>query len=129
VNLRGFTLLEVMVSIAILAIALTALLGSQSQSMMAADEADFAVNSAFLARKKLVELLAEDDNLIDSSGDFGDSHPTYLWRVEVEDADFSEVELLQETQGLLKRYDLIVYTRDERRLYSVTRYVLAGAGR
>lgn len=128
-NARGFTLLEVMVAIAILAIALTSLLGSQSQSMLAADEANFSVNSSFLARKKLTELLAEGDDLIDTSGDFGESYPNYYWRIEVEDADFSEIELLQGTEGLLKRYDLIVYAGDEKRSYAITRYMVVGLER
>lgn len=128
-NYRGFTLLEVMVAIAILAIALTTLLGSQGQSMFAADEANFYVNSSFLARKKLTELLAEGSDPIDTSGDFGESYPTYFWRVEVEDADFSEIELLQGTEGLLKRYDLIVHSEDEKRSYAITRYVLVGVER
>lgn len=123
---RGFTLLEVMIAIAILAIALTALLGSQSQSMVAADRANFAVNSSFLARKKMAELLAEGDELSGSSGDFGENYPNYFWRVEFEDADFSEHELLAGIGGLLQRIDLVVHSEDETRSYPLTRFVLVG---
>ncbi len=122
---RGFTLLEVMVAIAILAIALTTLLSSQNQSMFAADEANFSAVSAFLANRKMTELLVEGTNLIDTSGDFGEHHPGYFWRAEVADPDFSEIEILQGTEGLLKRIDLVVFNEDERRRFSVSRYVLS----
>lgn len=128
-NRSGFTLLEVMVAIAILAIALTALLGNQGQSMMAADESDFSVVSAFLAKRKMAEIVGRGTDLIDTTGDFGEHHPNYFWSVEVEDADFSESEMLQGTESLLKRIDLIVHTEDERRSFTVSRYVLATENR
>lgn len=124
----GFTLLEVMVAMAILAIALTSLLGSQSQSLYAADEANFSMMSAFLAQEKMTELLAQDDNLIIDSGDFGEYHPGYFWRAEVVQSDFSEIETLEGTEYLLTRIDLLVHTENERRSFTISRYVLQGQG-
>jgi general secretion pathway protein I len=128
VRTGGFTLLEVMVAIAILAIALTSLLSSQSQSMLAADESEFSIATAFLAEKKMAELLAEGTDLPETSGDFGESHPQYLWRAEIVDADFFDNELLQGTEPFLKRIDLVVYNESERRSFALSRYVLQGAG-
>lgn len=122
----GFTLLEVMVAMAILAIALTSLLGSQNQSMRAAQRSDFAVATAFLAEKKMAELLAQGENLFDTSGDFGEQHPGYYWRAELVDADFSGNEILEGTESLLKRIDLVVRDEDERRTFVISRYVLSG---
>ena len=122
-------MLEVMVAIAILAIALTSLLGSQNQSMLAADESEFSMVTAFLAEKKMAELLAEGTDLTDTSGDFGEHHPTYFWRAELVDADFAELEVLQGTEALLKRIDLVVHTEGERRSFTVSRYVLSGEER
>lgn len=124
----GFTLLEVMVAMAILAIALTSLLGSQSQSLYAADEANFSMMSAFLAQEKMTELLTQDDNLIIDSGDFGEYHPGYFWRAEVVQSDFSEIETLEGTEYLLTRIDLVVHTENERRSFTISRYVLQGQG-
>jgi general secretion pathway protein I len=50
---RGFTLLEVMVAIALIAIALTAVLGSQSQSVSLAGEARFNTTATLLAQSKI----------------------------------------------------------------------------
>ena len=124
----GFTLLEVMVAMAILAIALTGLLGSQSQSLYAADEANFSMVSTFLAQEKMTELLAQDDYLTDYSGDFGEQHPGYFWRAEVVQSDFSEIETLEGTEYLLARIDLVVHTENERRSFTISRYVLQGQG-
>ena len=124
----GFTLLEVMVAMAILAIALTSLLGSQSQSLYAADEANFSMVSAFLAQEKMTELLAQNDYLTDYSGDFGDHHLGYFWRAEIVQSDFSEIEALEGTEDLLGRIDLVVHTENERRSFTISRYVLLGLG-
>ena len=83
----GFTLLEVMIATAIIAIALVAALGSQSQSLSLANEAKFATTVAFLAQKKMAELEAEDPKKLRSdSGDFGEDFPGYRWESEVDDA-------------------------------------------
>lgn len=124
----GFTLLEVMVAMAILAIALTSLLGSQSQSLYAADEANFSMVSAFLAQEKITELLAQDTYLTNYSGDFGEHHPGYFWRAEVVQSDFSEIETLEGMEDLLSRIDLVVHTENERRSFTISRYVLLGIG-
>jgi general secretion pathway protein I len=128
VKRHGFTLLEVMVAMAILAIALTSLLGSQSQSLYAADEANFSMVSALLAQEKMAELVVQDGYLTDYSGDFGDRHPGYFWRAEVVQSDFSEIETLEGTEDLLGRIDLVVHTTDERRSFTISRYVLLGLG-
>ena len=84
----GFTLLEVMVAIAILAIALMAVFGSQSQSLTLASEAKFHTTGAFLAQSKMAEVEAEaHDNLASDSGDFGDDFPGYSWDLKVSDVD------------------------------------------
>jgi general secretion pathway protein I len=124
---RGFTLLEVMVAIAILAIALTTLLGSQSQSMLAAEQADFSARSALLARVKLAEIVAEDDLPVASSGDFGEQFPGYSWDVEVDDLDVSGMELLADTAGQLRRIAVTVQRADDNRRFTLQRIVVKGS--
>ena len=118
-----------MVAIAILAIALTSLLGSQNQSMIAADESEFSMVTAFLAEKKMADLLAEGPDLIDTSGDFGEENPTYFWRAELVDADFSDIEVLQGAEVFLKKIELVVHDEGERRSTTLSRYVLLGEER
>ena len=124
--MRGFTLLEVMIAVALLAIALTTLLGSQSQSMFAAERADFSSQAALLARLKMTEIIAEGETLSESGGDFGDSFPGYGWKVETTPVEVGETETLAGLSGLLRRIELTVHDEQERRTFSLTRIVLRG---
>ena len=108
----GFTLLEVMVAMAIIAIALTAVLGSQSQSVSLASEAKFKTTAPFLAQSKIAEIeVAEQDDLAGGSGDFGEDFPGYTWELSVEDIAFEEPENVSD---LLKRIDLKVSWGEEK---------------
>jgi len=81
----GFTFLEVMVAVALLAITLTAILGSQSQSVSLAGEARFYTTVTLLAQGKMAEIEAKDlDTLSSESGDFGEDFPGYTWEVTVD---------------------------------------------
>lgn len=117
----GFILLEVMVSIAIIAIALTAVLSSQSQSLSLAGEARFNTTSALLAQNKMAEIEAEKpEEMTSDSGDFGEDFPNYRWDLQVSDVSLPETEGLSD---LLKRFDLNVsWGDDERYIYRVRLY-------
>ena len=85
----GFLLLEVMVAITFIAIALTALLGSQSQSVYLAGEARFNTTAALLAQGKMAEMEVEDlADVSTDSGDFGEDFPGYTWQLSVSDVVF-----------------------------------------
>lgn len=87
----GFTLLEVMVAMAIIAIALTAVLGSQSQSVSLASEAKFSTTAPLLAQSKMAQIeVVELKDLNDDSGDFGDDFPGYTWEISVKNVVFEE---------------------------------------
>ena len=114
----GFTLLEVMVAMAIIAIALTAVLGSQSQSVSLANEAKFITTAAFLAQGKMaiVETKKADD-LVDDSGDFGVDFPGYTWEIKVQDVEFENPENVSD---YLKQIDLmILWSEDSHYQYSL----------
>jgi general secretion pathway protein I len=102
----GFTLLEVMVAIAILSIALVAVYGSQSQSVSLASEAKLNTSAALLAQAKMAEIEAENvENLASDSGDFGEDFPNYRWDLTVSDVpSFGEQEALKH----LKQIDLTI---------------------
>jgi general secretion pathway protein I len=88
---RGFTLLEVMVAMAILAGSLTVLIEAQQQSVRASNRSKMTTTAVLLAREKLADLEAElfkdgfSDLGTDSSGDFSDEGFTnfrWEWKVE-----------------------------------------------
>ncbi|MBW1764014.1 MAG: prepilin-type N-terminal cleavage/methylation domain-containing protein [Deltaproteobacteria bacterium] len=100
----GFTLLEVMVAMSIIAIALMAMLGSQSQSLSLANEAKFSTTSTLLAKSKIAEIEAEKpENLTSVSGNFGEDFPNYQWDLMVNDVALPGSE---EVTDYLKQIDL-----------------------
>lgn len=84
----GFTLLEVMIAMAILSISLLVVFQSQSQSvsMMAAARATTMLT--MLAQSKMAELETANISGIESgSGDFGADYPDYTWTSNVTSED------------------------------------------
>lgn len=118
----GFTLLEVMVAVAIIAIALTAVLGSQSQSVSLASEAKFHTMAALLAQNKMAEIrLKKPDDLISGSGDFGEDFPGYLWQVTLSSVTLDNMEDITDR---LTQIDLeISWGEDELYKYSLREFL------
>ncbi len=113
---RGFTLLEVMIAMAILAITLVALYQSQSQTISMASDSRFLTTASLLAQTRMAEVDAADPrSVVSANGDFGDDYPGYTWRLEVSAVD--ELPLLKRmtltvTQGRMvtrNTYRLILY--------------------
>ena len=74
---RGFTLLEIMIAVAILSIALVAILRSHSQSIVLADASIRYEKALFLAREKITEIemkgfpeVVEEEGVFDNDKDF-----------------------------------------------------------
>ena len=103
---KGFTLLEVMIAVAIIAIALTTLLGSQAQSVSFANSAKFETMAALLAQSKMSEItIRAADSLSSDSGGFGDDYPGYRWETTVSNVS---IEGLDAIADYLKQVDLTV---------------------
>jgi len=117
----GFTLLEVMIAMAIIAIALVAVFGSQSQSVSLASEAKFNTTAALLAQSKMAEIeTLNPKDLISGSGDFGEDFPDYHWDVTVSDIAFPGAE---EVSDHLKQINLsISYGEHGQHTYRVRLY-------
>ena len=103
---KGFTLLEVMIAVALIAIALTTLLGSQSQSVSFANSAKFETMAALLAQSKMSEVAMQKAGaLISDSGDFGEDYPGYAWAVDVNEIAIPGIDNISD---YLKQIDLEV---------------------
>lgn len=90
---RGFTLLEVMIAVAILGVSLLALMNFQSQSLLAHARAQRISVATLLARQKMGEILLEIEKGI-PKGEFPESkeeegtfeeakYPDYFWKLEI----------------------------------------------
>ena len=103
---KGFSLLEVMVAMAIIAIAMTAVLGSQSQSISLASEAKFNTTASHLGQAKMAEIEGIDpEDLTSDSGDFGEDFPRYTWQSSVEDVPVDKAENVSDH---LKQINVII---------------------
>lgn len=122
----GFTLLEVMIAISILAIALTVLLGNQGQSLRLAEESRFAFTASLLMREKLAEITVSEDDLFSTEGDFGEEYPGYFWAVEVNTPDFEDYPALLGAEQFIQQVDLKIFTTGEQQTLNVRRLLLAG---
>jgi general secretion pathway protein I len=115
----GFTLLEVMVAIAIIAITLVAVFGSQSQSLSLANEAKFSTTAALLAQSKMAEIEAvHPEDLASDSGDFGENFPNYHWNLTVRDISFVGAD---EVLSNLKQIDLSLFYGEQSQYQYVLR--------
>jgi len=82
-DVRGFSLLEVMVAVAILAIALVAILKANVQSLDTLIETRERTTVSMLAASKMAEVEAVGAaNWSEFQGDFGEDYPDFTWRVE-----------------------------------------------
>ena len=78
---QGFTLLEVMVSLSIIAIAFTAMLSSQAHNIELAAEAKFQTNAPLLAQEVISRLQAAGGSSAGPDhGDWGNDFAGYHWQ-------------------------------------------------
>jgi len=79
----GFTLLEVLVAVAILAIAMAAILKANVQSLDTLTRSRETSTASLLAAGKLAEVEAAGvAKWSELRGDFGEDYPDYTWEVE-----------------------------------------------
>lgn len=91
-------MLEVMIAMAILAIALVAVFQSQSQSISMAGHSRFLTTASLLAQSKMTEIEATDPRGVHSdNGDFGEKFSDYAWRVEVKNTQLENVKKIELT--------------------------------
>jgi general secretion pathway protein I len=84
---KGFTLLEVMVALAILSVALVVLFSQQATSISRGNEARITTKAALLAQERMAGLLAEERlSMGTEEGEVNDSIPPFKWRQQVEES-------------------------------------------
>ncbi|MBF0411985.1 MAG: prepilin-type N-terminal cleavage/methylation domain-containing protein [Desulfamplus sp.] len=101
---QGFTLLEMMVSISILALVLVAVFQIQSSTLRLSVSGEFYSTASHLARKKMadIEQILNDPSMSNElsanqiSGDFGDQFSGYKWECLISSFDISGSQIPEE---------------------------------
>ena len=116
----GFTLLEVMVAMAIMAIVLVSVYRMHSQTLTMNAAARFYTQAPMLAQSKLAQLVADSSEIIaEDSGDFGDKFPGYTWNIATDEVSS---EILGEIAADLKRIDMTVSLNRDEYVYNLRTY-------
>jgi general secretion pathway protein I len=109
-----------MISIAIIAIVLIAVYKLQSQTLLMGQEAEFYAKAPFLASAKGTEITSASPGMPQSgSGDFGENHPGYSWRVDITDV---VSDALGEVADDIKQVDITVLFNAGERKYTLRTY-------
>jgi prepilin-type N-terminal cleavage/methylation domain-containing protein len=120
---RGFTLLEVMVALGIMAIVLVGAYRLQSQTIFMSMESRFNTQAPLLARSALTQLeQSKEREMASAQGDFGREFPGYQWRITVAEAP-SQV-LGPEISRDMKRIDVMVTLNNGEYSYGFRTYRL-----
>lgn len=115
----GFTLLEVLLAMAVLAMALVAVLQMQVQSISMSGESRFMTTASLLAASKMADIEAEAvPGNRDLSGNFAPDHAEYAWTTRVTDAQI----------GKLKKIEVTVFNKEMTRdgAYQLVLYKMSG---
>lgn len=116
----GFTLLEIMVSLSIIAIVLVSIYKMHAQTISMNYTSRFYATAPLLAQIKIAEFENKTiKEMTDDSGDFGDEYSGYSWRVEINDVDS---EPLGNTSKNLKKIDVTIFLNNDQFIYDVRTY-------
>jgi len=116
----GFTLLEVMVALAVMSIVLVSVYRMHSQSLTMNTAARFYTQAPMLAQSKMAEIeVLFSSGFPEDSGDFGEQFPGYGWKASISDVTS---EILGEVGDDLKRIDITVSLNEDQFLYNLRAY-------
>ena len=114
---HGFTLIEVVISIAILSIVLVTLVSVMNQTVATAAESSALTSGVMLAQEKLSIVGTEANGIAPVSGtgawESDDRYPRYTYRVVVEETELSDVMLVA-----------VQVRHDNRAIFSLDSYLI-----
>lgn len=128
---RGFTLLEVMVAMVVMAVTLVTLLHLHSGTIRLAGAGRFTGMIPILAQGLLADQIAGSSDFLDQSGNFGPEYGGLEWTCIMEDAALDDPVILSDQQmDRLKKIQITISASGTGRTYSLTfwRYLVENDG-
>jgi general secretion pathway protein I len=119
---NGFTLIEVMAAICIIAIVLVSVYKLHAQTVSMDSEIRFYATAPMLAQQKMAEIESESrKDMSDDSGDFGDQFPNYSFNIVIDDVSSKP---LGNVADDLKRIDVTISFNNDEYTYDLRAYKL-----
>ncbi|AOY57971.1 MAG: type II secretion system minor pseudopilin GspI [Desulfococcus multivorans] len=116
---RGFTLLEVIAAMAIMAIVLVAVYRLHAQTISMNNAVRFHTLAPLLAQARLTAVAIDPDSRDSGNGDFGTDYPGYTWEVTIEDV---VSEYLGESGKNLKMIEITISLNENESNYRIRTY-------
>ncbi|WP_161626800.1 type IV pilus modification PilV family protein [Desulfospira joergensenii] len=125
-NTGGFTLLEVMIAVSIIALVFVSLFRMQSGTIRLAGTGSFNVLAPALAGQVLAEMEQDLADWNKTSGDFGELYPGYKWTCEISESVLNDLDFIDEDKNkAFKKIRLKIMDRQEQQTYEITTWRLA----
>jgi len=121
---QGFSLLEVMVALSIIAIVLVSIMRLQGQTISMNETIRFYTIAPLLAQSKMSEISEDPLADISDSGDFGTDFPGYTWEAQISDLN---IEVAESSEIKLKKVDVKVKLNNELK-FSLREYMNTDSG-
>jgi general secretion pathway protein I len=94
----GFTLLEVMVALAVLSLALVVVFSQQARGIAQGNEARIIAKATLLAQERMAGLISDEDLMEgDEEGEVEDSIPPFTWKQLVEESNIEGIKKITVT--------------------------------
>jgi general secretion pathway protein I len=119
---HGFTLIEIMAAISIIAIVLVSVYKLHAQTVAMTSEVRFYATAPMLAQKKMAEIESKSrQDISDESGDFGDQFLNYSFNIVINDVESKD---LGNVADDLKRIDITISFNNDEYTYDLRDYRL-----
>jgi general secretion pathway protein I len=116
----GFTFLEIMVALSIIALVLVSVYRLQMQSVSAEYVSRFYITAPLLAQEKLAEVESRSlEDLTNDAGDFGEAYPGYTWQLDVSTV---ENDTLADLTEQFKKIEVAIFLNQDENTYRVNTY-------
>ncbi|MCP3871745.1 MAG: prepilin-type N-terminal cleavage/methylation domain-containing protein [Desulfobacteraceae bacterium] len=121
VSNKGFTFLEVMISVSIIALVFVSLFRMQSGTIRLATAGKFNTIAPILAKQLLVTVEQDIENWSETKGEFSEHYSGMEWTCEVSDVFFENLDFISEdNQKRFKKIDIHIVQPSESNSYEIS---------
>lgn len=127
IGIKGFTLLEIMVSLTLISIVFVSVFKLQSSTIHLAEYGKFQSTATLLARQAITMAERDLEQGSTLSGDFGEAFPGYQWQAQISDyPSFDATIIPEKTAERLKRINIEIIYGDN--IFTATTWRYLGSG-